>query len=490
MKSAAKRRRAKRRNEQRSIARLPDPQPGPQAEFLTTEADIAIYGGAAGSGKSAGLLLAAAQHTSNPGYGAVIFRRNFTQITEEGALWDTSAELYSGTGAIGKVGTLDWIFPSGAKVGFAHMDNDQARFSYQGAQIAFIGFDELTHFSDTVFWYMFSRNRSTSGIRPHVRATCNPDAESWVATLISWWIDEDGYAIPERSGRLRYFVRLEADQLLWADSPEELVEQGIDPEDITSLTFIRGRLKDNPLLLEKDPKYKAKLKLLHPVDRLRLLGDEELGGNWRVKMEAGAVFDRVWFGSTPTAPIGGRTVRYWDIAATAKEVASKQHFYTAGVKMNRVERFTVLDMIAEQRGPGKVEELIIATARQDGRSVRVRWELEGGSESIHWSEGLKTKLRAEGFDADHVKASRDKVVRATPYATAASEGKVDLLAGTWNDTYLSCAQAFDGSRKPLINDVIDASSGAFAELEQPGQKAAPIAAAGQNSPKSLRQIFS
>jgi predicted phage terminase large subunit-like protein len=469
--------------------KLPAPQPGPQEALLSSKADIVFYGGTAGGGKSAGLLLDAAQNTHNPGYGAVIFRRTYAQITEEGALWDTSLDLYEGVGARAVQTRMEHVFTSGAKVSFAHLEHDSDRHNYQGAQIAYIGFDELTHFSDTVFWYMLSRNRTTCGVQPKVRATMNPDAEHWVAKFIAWWIDEDGYIIPERSGVVRYFVRVD-NEFIWADTPEELEAQGFSREDdIYSFTFIRARLKDNRILMEKDPRYKARLKLLHPVDRARLLGDEEKGGNWKVKMEAGKVFDRTWFGSTSITPNAGRTVRFWDIAATAAEVAKKSHFYTAGVKMNRVDRYTVLDVVAEQRGPGKVEELIIATARTDGKHVKVRWELEGGSESIHWGEGLKNKLRAEGFDADYVKASRDKVMRATPYATAASEGKVDLLQGGWNDMYLGCAQAFDGSKKPLTNDVIDASSGAFAELEQPNVQVAPKAKPATVTPKSLRGIF-
>lgn len=71
-------------------------------------------------------------------------------------------------------------------------------------RICFIGFDELTHFSEAQFWYMLSRNRSMSGVRPYVRATTNPDADSWVAKLIDWWIDDvSGYPIPERGGVVR-----------------------------------------------------------------------------------------------------------------------------------------------------------------------------------------------------------------------------------------------------------------------------------------------
>jgi hypothetical protein len=82
------------------------------------------------------------------------------------------------------------------------------------------------------------RNRSTCGVRPYIRATCNPDADSWVADFLSWWIDPaSGRPIPQRAGVLRYFVRI-AEKIVWADRPEELMEDllrgqelppGIDP---------------------------------------------------------------------------------------------------------------------------------------------------------------------------------------------------------------------------------------------------------------------
>jgi hypothetical protein len=70
---------------------------------------------------------------------------------------------------------------------------------------------------------MVSRNRSTRGVRPYMRATCNPDADSWVAEFVAWWIDQEtGFPIPERAGALRYFVRA-AEKIVWADRPEDLI---------------------------------------------------------------------------------------------------------------------------------------------------------------------------------------------------------------------------------------------------------------------------
>jgi hypothetical protein len=88
------------------------PQPGPQSLFLSTPADIAIYGGAAGGGKTFAELLEPLRHVSNKDFGAVIFRRTTPQITNEGALWDGSTKLYPLLGAKPNQGDLYWTFPS------------------------------------------------------------------------------------------------------------------------------------------------------------------------------------------------------------------------------------------------------------------------------------------------------------------------------------------------------------------------------------------
>src|SRR5690606_17779891 len=137
------------------------------------------------------------------------------------------------------------------RIEFRHLQRDDTVHEHQGRQYAFIGFDELTHFTERQFWYMVSRLRSTSGVKPYVRATCNPDPDSFVAKLVEWWIGPDGYPIPERSGVLRWFVRVD-DELHWYDSEAEARAEHHEAEPL-SLTFIASRPADNNALIAKDP---------------------------------------------------------------------------------------------------------------------------------------------------------------------------------------------------------------------------------------------
>src|ERR1700719_3561106 len=158
-------------------------QPGPQTAFLQTAADICIYGGAAGGGKTVGLILEPLRHVGRvPGFTAVFFRRTTPQITNPGGLWDESQNFYPRLGGIPHLRAQEWRWPRGGKIKFSHLQLRTTVHDWQGAQIALICFDELTHFTAHQFFYMVSRNRSTCGVRPYIRATCNPDSDSWDTT--------------------------------------------------------------------------------------------------------------------------------------------------------------------------------------------------------------------------------------------------------------------------------------------------------------------
>jgi hypothetical protein len=268
------------------------PQQGFQENALSTPADIAILGGAAGVGKTHVLLMESVRNVQNKDFGAVFFRRTYAQIEMEGGLWDKSTAIYPQLGATGREGR-DWKFPSGAAISFSHLQHEKNLLDHQGSEYALIIFDELTHFSEKMFFYLLSRNRSTCGVKPYVRASCNPDPNSWVAKFIEWWIDpETGFPIPDRAGKLRYFFKLD-NGIIWADSKAEIIAhvptlidiaaaQGVKADDlIKSVTFIPGNISENKILLKTNPEYLSNLMSLDADERARLLD-----GNWKINLDA------------------------------------------------------------------------------------------------------------------------------------------------------------------------------------------------------------
>lgn len=268
------------------------PQPGPQEDFLAASADVVIYGGAAGGGKSWALLLDPLRWSTLPDFRGVILRRTFPEIQNPGGLWDESFKLYGAAGGRPNRSLHEWEFASGATIGFGHCQHEKDLLNWHGAQLDVIGFDELTHFTRKMFFYLLSRNRGQSGVEPYVRATCNPDAASWVAEFIAWWIDDrTGYPIPERAGVVRYFCVV-SDQVHWADTRDELVNSfgefaEIEPK---SCTFIPATLEDNPALLATNPGYRANLLAQRHVDQERLLR-----GNWKIVDDEGVEWPAEYF---------------------------------------------------------------------------------------------------------------------------------------------------------------------------------------------------
>jgi terminase large subunit-like protein len=248
-----------------------------QVEFCQSIADICVFGGSAGGGKSRALIQEPVCRDlhSNPGFTGVIFRRHFTEITEAGGLWDEASDVYPYLDAAGMVGAHEFRFPSGAKIGFRHLEHEETKYNYKGSQMCYLAFDEVTSFSEAQFWYLTSRNRSMCGITPYVRASCNPDP-GWVKTaLLAPWVDREYQGRPAQSGEIRWIKRNAEGLIEWH-------EQAV-PRSKT-LTFIRSKLTDNPALLAKNPEYLLTLEMLPTVERERLLN-----GNWDIRRE-GAVY--------------------------------------------------------------------------------------------------------------------------------------------------------------------------------------------------------
>lgn len=421
---------------------------------------------AAGSGKSHALLLECLRHINNPKFSAVIFRNSYPQITMPGGLLERSIQIYPYAGGKLKQGPPpSWIFPSGARIELRYIANDRDVMNYIGSEIALIAFDEVTMVSEYAFLFMLSRNRSTSGLKPYIRMSCNPDAESWLAKWVEWWINDAGFPIPERSGVIRWFVRQQS-ELHWADTREELRDHFPDilPK---SFTFVSAKITDNPALLNLDPGYLSNLQALHPVDKARLLD-----GNWKIKVDAGTFISREWLDITDDYPLQGGICRYWDLASTEKQNKSDDPDYTAGVKILRAPDGTyyVLDVIAVRISAANVNQLIVNTAHQDGAGCKVRWEIEPGSAGKINTSTLSKLL--SGYDAAGVRSQGEKMTRAKGFATSASDGKVKLIRAAWNDTYLAELHSFPDGKH---DDRLDASSGAYNELNKATRKQPPAA---------------
>jgi len=424
---------------------------------MSSQADIVIYGGAAGGGKTFAILMEAIRHMNNKAFRCAIFRRTYTEIKQPGGLWDDACLLYPMLGGKSKSSdTLSWTFPSGMQVTFNYLQSDTDLQKYQGSQIPLIMFDEVTHFSERQFFYMLSRVRSTSGVKGYIRATCNPDPDSWVAAFIDWWIRDDGYPDATRAGIVRWFVR-KGDDLIWGDSRAELVEIYGPETRPKSVTFIPATLSDNKILMEKDPEYESNLDALPLVERAQLKG-----GNWKIKPSAGTYFkiDDFLYCNSHEVPKIKRKVRYWDRAATEPSATNKNPDWTVGVLMGICElgRPYVLHVERFRQGPAGVVRIIKATAERDGTGVEIGIEQDPGSAGKSEAQSLISAL--SGYRCKAVRADKKKVIRALPYSAQVQAGNVTIVRAAWNNSYGRELESFDGTERGK-DDQVDASSGAF-----------------------------
>lgn len=454
------------------------PQPGPQEQFSACSADIAIYGGSAGGGKTYSLLMEAARWFQVPNYRAVVFRRTLADVTKSGGLWDRGCQMYRQLkGVIREGNERDVQWPAfNSKIQFRGCELEADCLNWQGAELDFIGIDEANHFTSMQIWYLWTRCRSTTGIKPYMRLTTNPDPDSHIRDLIDWWIDPDtGFVIDGRSGVLRWIVRTQNDEIInfgtQAEAQQYLDTIGDRDQEPTSLTFIRSRLEDNPALTKVDPKYRSRLAVQDAVTRAKLLD-----GNWNARASAGALFNRAWFkpvGIEPDPKDVQIWVRGWDFAFSRPTPERPNPDWSATVKIALLNDgklcFCHVDRV--QMEQGGVDQWITEIVKEDGhRVLQALWQDPAGGKALaaHQKEVIR---RACSSAAVEVEVERlDKVAYASILSAAIdprtrdNQNLASFVDGPWSQSFFAELEGFP--RKGLKKDQVDAASRAYLALHQ------------------------
>ncbi len=386
-----------------------------QAAFLLLDNLEAFYGGAAGGGKSSALLLAALQYVDVPRYSAILFRRTFGDLMLPGALMDRARMWLS---RFPEVRWVDkekaWVWPNGARVAFGYLEHENDKYRYQSAEFQFVGFDELTQFTESQYRYLFSRLRRLKGSKVPIRmrAASNPGGvgHDWVA--------------------------------------QRFIEEGPSKGRI----FIPARLEDNPHL--DIDEYERSLAELDPITRAQLRE-----GNWKVKAE-GNMFKRAWFTVVPFPPKVRKVVRYWDFASSepGKNKRYRDPDWTVGLLLGEARGlYYVIDVRRFRARPHETERIVKQTALLDGKAVNIWIEQEPGSSGIQTVDHY-ARFVLKGYAVRGNRSTGSKVLRANPVSAAAEGGRIFLVKGTWISEFLDELELFPGGNH---DDQVDALAGAF-----------------------------
>ena len=289
---------------------------GCQRAMVRSNVDVVFAGGNLGAGKTFGAAMATAEPSLDGRWRGLVVKNNIDDLKRGGGVIDTfSAELYGSEASLRNSDMPRLTFPSGAWIDFCHLADQSYKAimrRFKSSQYDWIYFDELTEFGWDAFRALLTRNRGKSAYAGKCLATTNPERESWIRVFIDWYVDEEGYIIPERDGVVRYFfIRGKTvNEVEWGDTKEEVYRkcrveiddlmrsQKTDRWDvfIKSFTFYEGRMSDNKEMLEANPNYVGTIAMMGETERKKLLG-----GNWNVSSkddedavvtydEAGSVF--------------------------------------------------------------------------------------------------------------------------------------------------------------------------------------------------------
>lgn len=406
-----------------------------QKVFLRTYQLEALFGGAAGGGKSSALLMSALQYVDVPGYSAILFRRTFADLALPGALMDRAREWMTNYDDVKWNAVQNtFTFPSGARITFGYLNNTNDYLRYKGAEFQFIGMDEVTEIRENDYRYLFSRlRRPSSGplsrVPLRMRAASNP-APNWV--------------------RQRFIV----------EGPSQ------------GRIFVPSKLTDNPGI-DADS-YRSALGSLDPIERRRL----EEGDWWSTTL--GSLFERENFifidpVDIPQLTSSARAVRYWDLAATEPSHSNPDPDWTVGTLMLFDQGVAyVVDVKRARVKSEKVEQLIANTAMEDGYQVSIRMEQEPGSSGKALADQY-ARYVVPGYDFGALRSTGDKVTRARPFAAAVANGNVRVVRGPWLTPWLDEFASFPEACEH--DDQVDSAVGAFtylAGLGLPQRKRAAI----------------
>ena len=446
-----------------------------QLEFLLLECEEKLLGGAAGGGKTEALLMWLAEGIRIPGYTGGIWRRYETDITEgNNSIIAKSSKLYPALG--GKLVGMEWRFTSGAKILMAGIAFDKSVLSAQGKEYQRIAFDELTHFTERMYDFIYTtrmRKVVDFPIKCGAASSANPGGpgHDWVKQRFI------------TSEAINFVKQLEKDQPTPANTVFWVANSitGKQPD----IAYIPSRAVDNPTL-DLDDYMRRMKKNKNPVDLARMMN-----GDWSI---------------APEGQVKAEWLRYFSMRGQIIQLLISRKDNTGEMKVSNdilvefdereCQRFATMDTaggkeinlefkgkqtswtvvaIWDRKWLGDSEILLLRHVWRDKLGItevmdklielHEQWKpskirVENETMGPHLYNMLRGKLPIDTVSHE----GKDKLARATPMLNMFEQGLIylPLFNNTWRQVYESELLSWQGIEGET-NDQIDVSAYAATE---------------------------
>lgn len=250
------------------------PQPGPQLAALLSKADVLLYGGAAGGGKTnlaIGLALTSHRRT-------LFVRKEATQLLS--VVDEISNIVGNRDGFNGS--TNVWRMANNRVIQFGGVPNPGDETKFMGNPRDLLACDEAANLFEDQVRFLMGWVRSTDPKQRCRTLLCsNPPTSADGEWLIRWfapWLDKS-HPRPARPGELRFVTTIKGKDV-WLDGPQAIVvenDKGVKERVIPlSRTFIPAKVTDNRYL--RGTGYVSTLQAMpEPLRSIMLYGDFAAG---------------------------------------------------------------------------------------------------------------------------------------------------------------------------------------------------------------------
>lgn len=444
----------------------------------------------------------------DPHFTGMFVRQQYDQLLGSGGLWETAGKYYPLFKAKSVKSPVPmYTFPAGSRLRYKAINSLDDAEKMRGLQLSYCGIDELTQQDPRAVQFLLTCLRSEANMNSVCVATCNPNRDSWVFDLVSWYLDEKGFVDQEKNGKIRYYVVkdgnfLFADEESWfLENMPEVVTNAVDGSYIPPkrFSFVQLTIFSNKILLQKNPRYLSELQNLPPHER-----DAQLYGNWYAKamkpefwrrdMVRGVHGEKV----VTSLPPHCKKVLAFDKAITEylPKINNTDCDFTASIHLAKdrdglfyiygnycPENYDEYEQVYGKfrKNSGDRDRKMLAQAEYDGTDVQVVIARDAGADGLQVFQEMAKKFIEKGFKVSAAQSAvtSSKFARFEPFLMACQAGFVRILENTFDpktlEAYYKELETFaptleNGkpwrSNRQIKDDWVDCTADAYSVLSQ------------------------